>query len=86
MADTSYLAWPFFDDGHRAYAREVERWAGQELPPLLSGAEDNSESVYTCVARLVAEMGKAGLLRVCVPKAYGGIIWPGGRRWRRWRP
>jgi acyl-CoA dehydrogenase len=73
MADTSYLAWPFFDDGHRAHAREVERWAAKSLPPLLSGAEDSSDSVYACVARLVAEMGKAGLLRVCVPAAYGGL-------------
>jgi acyl-CoA dehydrogenase len=73
MADTSYLAWPFFDDGHRAHAREVERWAAESLPPLLSGAEDSSDSLYACVARLVAEMGKAGLLRVCVPAAYGGL-------------
>ena len=73
MADTSYLAWPFFDDGHRDFAREVERWAAQALPPLLSGAEETSDSVYACVARLVAELGKAGLLRVCVPGAYGGL-------------
>jgi acyl-CoA dehydrogenase len=73
MADTSYLAWPFFDDGHRDFAREVERWAAEALPPLLTGAEDNSEAVYACVARLVAELGKAGLLRVCVPRAYGGV-------------
>jgi acyl-CoA dehydrogenase len=73
MADTSYLAWPFFDDGHRDFAREVERWAAEALPPLLTGAEDNSEAVYACVARLVAELGKAGLLRVCVPGAYGGL-------------
>jgi acyl-CoA dehydrogenase len=73
MADASYLAWPFFDDGHRGWAREVERWAEQALPPLLSGAEESPDSVYACVARLVAEMGKAGLLRVCVPGAYGGL-------------
>jgi len=73
MADASYLAWPFFDNGHRDFAREVERWAGQALPPLLSGAEETSDSVYACVAGLVAEMGKAGLLRVCVPVAYGGL-------------
>jgi acyl-CoA dehydrogenase len=73
MADASYLAWPFFDDGHRDWAREVERWAEQALPPLLSGAEESSDSVYACVARLVAEMGKAGLLRACVPAAYGGL-------------
>jgi acyl-CoA dehydrogenase len=73
MADTSYLAWPFFDDGHRDFAREVERWAAEALPPLLAGAEENSDAVYACVARLVAELGKAGLLRVCVPRAYGGL-------------
>jgi len=73
MADTSYLAWPFFDDGHRDFARETERWAAQALPRLLAGAEDSSDAVYACVARLVAEMGKAGLLRVCVARAYGGL-------------
>jgi len=73
MADTSYLAWPFFDEGHRDYAREVERWAAEALPPLLRGAEDSSDAVYACVARLVAEMGKAGLLRACVPAEYGGL-------------
>ncbi len=73
MADKSYLAWPFFDEGHREFAREVERWAAEALPPLLAGAEDSSDAVYACVARLVAEMGKAGLLRVCVPRAYGGL-------------
>jgi len=73
MADTSYLAWPFFDGGHRDFAREVERWAAEALPPLLTGAEDSSEAVYACVSRLVVELGKAGLLRVCVPRAYGGV-------------
>ena len=73
MADTSYLAWPFFDDSHRAYAREVERWAAEALPGLLAGAEESSDAVYACVGRLVVEMGKAGLLRVCVPSAYGGL-------------
>jgi acyl-CoA dehydrogenase len=73
MADTSYLAWPFFDDGHRDFAREVERWAAENLPRLLAGAEDSPDAVYACVARLVAELGKSGLLRVCVPRAYGGL-------------
>jgi acyl-CoA dehydrogenase len=72
MADQSFLAWPFFDDGHREQAREFERWAAQSLPPLLEGAEGNLDAVYACVRRLVGELGKAGLLRVCVPAAYGG--------------
>ncbi len=73
MADTSYLSWPFFDDGHRDFAREVDRWAAEVLPRLLTGSEDSPDAVYTCVSRLVAELGKAGLLRVCVPGAYGGL-------------
>jgi acyl-CoA dehydrogenase len=73
MADTSYLSWPFFDDGHRDFAREVDRWAAEALPRLLAGAEDSPDAVYACVSRLVAELGKAGLLRVCVPGAYGGL-------------
>ncbi len=72
MADNSFLAWPFFDDGHRSLADELERWAGQALPPLLKGAEDSPDAVYECVPRIVAEMGRAKLLRVCVPGAYGG--------------
>jgi acyl-CoA dehydrogenase len=72
MADKTFLAWPFFDDGHRSLAGELEKWAANALPPLLKGSEDSSDAVYSCVSRLVAELGKAGLLRVCVPRAYGG--------------
>jgi len=72
MADKSFLAWPFFDDGHRSLADELERWARQTLPPLLKGSEESLDAVYQCVSRLVAEMGRAKLLRVCVPRAYGG--------------
>ena len=72
MADKSFLAWPFFDDGHRNLAGELERWVGNVLPPLLEGSEDSLDAVYACVGRLVAELGKSGLLRVCVPRAYGG--------------
>jgi acyl-CoA dehydrogenase len=72
MADTSFLGWPFFDAAHRAQAREFERWAGAALPSLLEGAEDDLDAVYRCVRRLVTEMGRAGLLRACVPAAYGG--------------
>jgi len=72
MADKSFLAWPFFDDGHRKLAGELEAWSRNALPPLLRGSEDSSEAVYSCVRKLVTELGKAGLLRVCVPRAYGG--------------
>lgn len=73
MSDQSFLAWPFFDDAHRAQAHEYERWAADVLPPLLEGAEDDLDAVYACVKRLVRALGQAGLLRVCVPAAYGGL-------------
>ncbi len=72
-APASDLDWPFFDEGHRVYAAQVRQWAQQQLPPLLEGAEDSLDAVYTCVRRLVTELGRAGLLRVCVPAAYGGL-------------
>lgn len=73
MSDQSFLAWPFFEDAHRAQAQEFERWAADVLPPLLEGAEDDLDAVYACVKRLVRALGQAGLLRVCVPAAYGGL-------------
>ncbi len=73
MAATSDLEWPFFDDGHRALAPQFERWAAEVLPPLLEGSEDSLDAVYACVKRLVRALGDAGLLRVCVPAAYGGL-------------
>ncbi|MGO9590814.1 MAG: acyl-CoA dehydrogenase family protein [Candidatus Acidiferrales bacterium] len=72
MADKSFLAWPFFDDDHRSLANELERWAREDLPPLLKSSEDSLDAVYACVRRIVGAMGQAGLLRVCVPGAYGG--------------
>jgi acyl-CoA dehydrogenase len=72
MADKSFLAWPFFDHDHRSLANELERWAREDLPPLLKGSEDSLDAVYACVRRIVEAMGQAGLLRVCIPGAYGG--------------
>ena len=72
MADRTYLSWPFFDDGHRALAAELEAWVADKLPPLLAHDEANLDSVYACVGNLVRGLGRAGLLRVCVPGAYGG--------------
>jgi acyl-CoA dehydrogenase len=73
MADESYRGWPFFDDAHREQARAFERWAQEALPALVDGAEGDLDAVYRCVRRLVSELGRAGLLRVCVPAAYGGV-------------
>jgi len=72
MSTANALVWPFFDDDHRALVKSYEQWAADVLPPLLEGAEEDLDAVYACVRRLVTELGRAGLLRVCVPAAYGG--------------
>ena len=72
MSDATYLAWPFFDERHRDQASELERWTAEALPRLLDGADGGLDAVYVCVGRLVSELGAAGLLRTCVPAAYGG--------------
>jgi len=73
MADGSFLAWPFFDERHRAQARELEAFVASALPPLLAGGEDDIDAVYACVKRIVRALGAVGLLRLTVPAAYGGL-------------
>ena len=68
MPDRSYLAWPFFEERHRALAVEVERFATGTLADLDAGAD---EVDATC-RKLVARLAKAGLLRHAVPAAWGG--------------
>lgn len=73
MSGPSYLDWPFFDQGHRDLSRELEQWVETTLNPLLETEEDDLDSVYALVEHLVGELGKAGLLRACIPGAYGGL-------------
>ena len=34
MADRSFLAWPFLDDGHRAQSRDFEQWVERVAPSI----------------------------------------------------
>jgi alkylation response protein AidB-like acyl-CoA dehydrogenase len=65
MSDTSYLAWPFLDDSHRELHAALKSWC-----------EDydfsHSDDVDTECKKLVADLGKAGWLRNCVPAEWGG--------------
>jgi acyl-CoA dehydrogenase len=69
MPDRSYLAWPFFEERHRALAAEVERFAADALTDL----DDNAADVDATCRRLVGRLAEAGLLRHVVPAAYGGV-------------
>ena len=62
MTDRTYLDWPFFEPQHRAWAAEVEDWAGGH-----AHLADEHDVDGSC-QRMVAAMGAAGLLRAAVPE------------------
>ena len=67
MTDTSFLEWPFFDDRHRALARELDAWCAAEL------GDGEPDDVDAACRGLVAKLGAAGWLRYAVPAEFGGI-------------
>ena len=66
MPRLAHLDVPFFDDEHRALALRVDAWAAEALR-----AVDHRDTDASC-RRLVRALGKAGVLRQCVPAAFGG--------------
>ncbi len=66
MGRLAHLELPFFDDGHRALAAELDAWAAAHLQAI-----DHHDTDHAC-RRLVRALGDAGFLRCCVPAAFGG--------------
>src|SRR6478736_9493099 len=63
---TAHLALPFFEEAHRALARDLLPWAA---------AQDVDESDDRAACRdWVRRLGDAGWLRYCVPAASGGAL------------
>lgn len=60
MADRGFLAWPFFEERHRALATQLERWCEATI------REPHSTKVDAASKALVAELGRAGFLKLCV--------------------
>jgi acyl-CoA dehydrogenase len=68
MIPADILALPLFDDGHRAWAERVSDFARSEVPALA-----DHRDVDAACRRLVAALGRAGLLAPCVPAEAGGM-------------
>src|SRR5687767_13546111 len=66
MQPHAHLAWPFFDESHRALGAAVEAWAAREL-----GGNHAGDLDARC-RDLVRRLGAAGWLRHVVPAAFGG--------------
>jgi acyl-CoA dehydrogenase len=68
MADTSFLGWPFFDDGHRALARQAEDWWRREGATLPDPERDDGDGdAWEACRAIVRRLGDAGWLRHVVP-------------------
>lgn len=70
MSDSTYLDWPFLDDSHRIFARELRRFAATE-----AAAWEHMmalESVDVASMTLAGRLGQAGWLRHVVPAPHGG--------------
>ncbi len=66
----SCLELPFFEPAHAELAHRAHQWGEAVLPGVVQGAGDLDAR---CIA-LVAALGEAGLLRYCVPRAWGGEL------------
>jgi acyl-CoA dehydrogenase len=60
MVDRSFLAWPFFEDRHRALAEALEAWCAANLPLAY-------DEVDQACRELVARLGRDGFLLVTAP-------------------
>jgi len=68
QAGMAHLAWPFFDDRHREFARELRAWAADEIAPLVA---HESTDVDADFRTLVQTLGRGGWLRHALPAPYG---------------
>jgi len=60
MPDSSFLAWPFFDERHRDLAAKLQAWCDATIHD--AEASDADEACRS----LVAELGRAGFLKLTV--------------------
>src|SRR3954469_20674322 len=60
MSDTAYLDWPFFEDRHRALARELDPWAAEHV------AHIHGPDVDAACRQLVRTLGQGGWLQHAV--------------------
>ena len=68
MPERAHYQWPFLDDVHRAQASAMDAWAGEHL------SDAHADDVDAACKRLVADLGRAGWLRYCAGKAWGGAF------------
>jgi acyl-CoA dehydrogenase len=66
MADRSFLAWPFFEDRHRAWAEALDGWAQAQIAPL-HHPEAGDAALDAACAEILKRLAAGGWLRRAVP-------------------
>lgn len=69
MGDTTFLDWPFFDDRHRAFAADLEAWAGRTEAVSLHGDHDLDGDCRT----ILKALAEGGWLKNAIPDANGRL-------------
>ena len=68
MPDLAHLAWPFFDEAHGRFGRDLAAWAEQRVERYV-----DHKNVDRSCRDLVRALGESGWLKAVVPAAYGGF-------------
>jgi len=66
-SDLAHFDWPFFDEKHREFAKELENWAQSNLHDVDAPSCANVDEVDEICRTLVRRLGKSGFLNRCVP-------------------
>src|ERR1700689_2293500 len=72
MSRTGHLRLPFFDAEHRAFAEELDEWAGQATAQIEGGRAGDDDVDALCKS-WVRALGNGGYFPYCVPKGHGGV-------------
>ncbi len=73
MPDLGHLDWPFFEDGHRALARDLHRWAEREIAPVARDEPSGRDGLDGLVKEILRRLADGGWLRYAVPAPWGGV-------------
>jgi len=74
MPDTTFLDWPFFEDSHRKFAKDLSAWAEKEIAPLAGDDHHTHEALDASFRKIIAKLADGGWLKYTVPAAYGGAL------------
>ncbi len=70
MADRTFLDWPFFDDRHRAFGRDIEAWAEANGDVLHLHGDHDLDGDCRAILKALAD---GGWLRNAVPNGEGKL-------------